>query len=199
MTDKKLALLLVVSIFFTAGLLLFVLNTIGVVRVGDYFSFLSEDNPVLAEDLDYPTEVEKLEMEKREEKLIEKEEELILREAELKEIQNQIGIRENEIGELKKNILEERDRLKLLTSDWMDRKKKIEDLASKVTAMPPEKAQEMMEQWRDFDIIDVMRQIDKVADQEGIPSMTPYLLTLFTPERRAEITRKMLLPPLEGE
>lgn len=199
MSDKKLAFLLLVSIFFTTGLLLFVLNTIGVVRLGDYFTFMIDDNPVLTEDLDYPTEVEKLEMKKREEKLIEKEEELSLREAQLEEVQGEIGTREKEIEELKKNILEERERLKLMTSDWMDRKKKIEDLASKVTSMPPEKAQEMMERWRDFDIIDVMRQIDKAAEQEGVPSITPYLLTLFTPERRAEITRKMLLPPLEGE
>ena len=63
--------------------------------------------------------------------------------------------------------------------------------------MPPEKAVEMMVNWRDFDIIDVLRQMDRNAAATGTPSITPFLLTLFTPERRAEIARKMLLPKLE--
>ena len=73
---------------------------------------------------------------------------------------------------------------------------KMKDLAEKVRNMPPVKAQEMMQSWRDFDIIDVMRQMDKDAEVEGTSSIVPYLLTLFQPDRRAEITRKMMLPAL---
>ena len=41
-----------------------------------------------------------------------------------------------------------------------------------------------------------MRQMDKDAETEGTASIVPYLLTLFQPDRRAEITRKMMLPAL---
>lgn len=197
MTDRKLAVLLLISILFGGMVLTLVLDSIGVIRAGDYISFLQEKNPPKLEDADYPSEVDKLAFDKRNEKLIEKEEELLQREVRLNDLQNEITIREKEIEELKKNILEERERLKMLTSDWMDRQKKIEDLADKVMNMPPEKAIEMMENWRDSDVIEVMRQIDLFSDAEGVPSITPYLLTLFPPKRRAEVTRKMLLPPLE--
>ncbi len=197
MTDRKLAILLVVSILLGGALLTFVLDSIGVISASDHFSFLREKNPPKMHDADYPSEVDKLAFEKRNEKLIEKEEELLQQEARLNDLQNEIAIREKEIDELKKNILEERERLKMLTNDWLDRQKKIEDLAGKVMNMPPEKAIEMMENWRDSDVIEVMRQIDTFAETEGVPSITPYLLTLFGPERRAEVTRKMLLPPLE--
>jgi hypothetical protein len=46
--------------------------------------------------------------------------------------------------------------------------------------MPPQKAQEMMQSWRDFDIIDVMRQMDKDAELEGNPSIVPYLLNVVS-------------------
>ncbi|MBL8034197.1 MAG: hypothetical protein JNJ69_10880 [Leptospiraceae bacterium] len=90
----------------------------------------------------------------------------------------------------------EKEKFSVAQKEWEDRQKKVKDLAEKVRNMPPQKAQEMMQSWRDFDIIDVMRQMDKDAETEGTASIVPYLLTLFQPDRRAEITRKMMLPAL---
>lgn len=202
MSQKRFVLFLFLVIFLFSGGLLYFLDYTGVIRLADIFPFMAGKNPVRVEDREFPTEVEKAEFRKWEDKLLEREEALTKKEAELKGKEGEVDSRQREIRELQEGIAAERKKLAMLTKDWDDRQKKIRDLAEKVRNMPPEKAREMMQNWRDFDVIDVMRQMDKDAATEGTASITPYLLTLFTPERRAEITRKMLLPPLaptEGE
>lgn len=198
MGQSRAAIFLILAIFFFSGIIMFFLDRVGIIQVADYLPFLEETNPPVIEDANYPTEVEKMKIKKWEEKLIEKEEKLSLFEEKLKKIEADLKQKELELSEKEKSITQERKKLAMLTKDWNDRRKKIEDMAKKVSNMPPEKAKEMMLNWTDFDIIEVLRQMDKSAEAEGRASITPYLLTLFNPDRRAEITRKMLLPPLEN-
>jgi len=199
MNDKRLIFLLLLSIFFTGSLLVYVLDTIGVVQATDYFTFLQPSNPEKLDDADYPGEVQKVAFQKMQEKLLEKEEELTKKEMALQSKMEEIQLMEQEIGSMRKSIEEEAKSLEMITKDWNDREKKITDLAQKVLSMPPESAVAMMKSWPDFDIIDVFRKLDAISAAEGSMQITPYLLTLFTPERSAEITRKMLLPPIEQD
>ena len=199
MNERRLALLLLISILFAGALLTFVLDKVGVINVSHYLKYLQPKNPEKLEDMEYPGEVDKVAYQKMAEKLQEKEEQLAQKEEKLKEQTDNINNQQTEINAVKKNIEVERDALKLLAQDLSNRDKKVRDIASKVMNMPPEKAVEMMNNWRDFDIIDVLHKMDKLSEEEGVAQITPYLLTLFTPERRAEISRKMLLPPVEQE
>lgn len=199
MGQIRVAAFLIIAILFFSGVIVFFLDKVGVMQAADYLPFLEEKNLPVISDENYPTEVEKMKFQKWEEKLLEREENLIKQEEELKKNTDSVKEKEIEINEMKKSIEQERKKLAMLTKDWNDRKKKIQDMAEKVSNMPPEKAKEMMVNWTDFDIIEVLRQMDKSAADAGRPSITPYLLTLFDPERRAEITRKMLLPPMEEE
>jgi len=199
MNDKRLAILLFISILFAGALLMFVLDRVGVINVSHYAAFLQPKNPDKLEDLEYPAEVDKVAYRKMAEKLQEKEEFIAQKEEKLKEMTDNINNQQTEINAVKKNIEVERESIKLLAQDLSNRDKKLRDIANKVMNMPPEKAVEMMTNWRDFDIIDVMHKMDKLSEEEGVPQITPYILTLFTPERRAEISRKMLLPPVEQE
>jgi len=199
MNEKRLALLLLISIVFAGALLIFVLDKVGVVTLSHNFKFFQPKNPDKLVDAEYPGEVDKVAYQKMAEKLQEKEEQLAQKEEKLKEMTDNINNQQTEINAVKKNIEVERESIKLLAQDLSNRDKKVRDIASKVMNMPPDKAVEMMTNWRDFDIIDVLRKMDKLSDEEGVPQITPYMLTLFTPERRAEISRKMLLPPVEPE
>ncbi|MDH5718294.1 MAG: hypothetical protein OEZ22_11760 [Spirochaetia bacterium] len=199
MSDRKIAILLMLTILFFSGVFVFVLDMMGIIQAADYLTFLRPKNPPVSSDMELPSEVEKVSFQKWEEKLIEKEEKLVSMEEKIKEKTDSLDQKEKEIKEFMNSMQKEKEKLYMITKDWEDRKKKIEDMAGKVTSMPPEKAREMMENWRDFDIIEVLRQIDRTAEEEGMASISPYLLTLFNPKRRAEITRKMLLPPLEQE
>ena len=198
MGDSRRVFFLVLIIVFFTGVLVFLLDRTGVIQASDYMpGFLQKKNPVLTEDNQYPSEVDKLNFEKTEQRLNEKEEQLSKLENDLKAKEAALAQKDQEIKEIEKSLLDERTRLQRLVSEWNDRKKKIADLAVKVQNMPPDKAREMMERWPDFDVIEVLRQIDKNAAETGEDSITPYLLTLFTPAKRAELTRKMLLPPFE--
>lgn len=191
--------LLVLTIVFGLTMLGYVLNFVGLVNASEILPFLQAKNPPLVRDSEFPTEMEKQRFQNWEERLAQQEESMNEKqeqmEAQLKEIEQQMS----EIERTKEGLLLEKNRLEMLISDKTERNQKIADMANKVTNMPPEKAVEMMNNWVDFDIIDVLRQIDKKSEEDGSFSLTPYLLTLFAPERRAEITRKMLLPPVENQ
>ena len=196
---KSRALFLSIVIFFLVSVLIYFLETIGVTSLLETFSFFSEENPLVVQDKDYPTEVDKLELEKQKEKLIELEEKLATKEIELEGRENTLVQEQQEIKEVRKGIQEERKRLMLLARDLQDRKKKVQDLATKIRNMPPKSAVKVMENWKHFQIIEVIRQIDADSDREGVPSISSYLLTLFDPVLSGEITRKMLLQPIELE
>lgn len=196
MNQKRFVLfLLLLVLVFSAGIF-YALDATGIVRASDILPFLAPKNPLRIEDKDYPTEVEKVEFQKWEQKLLEREEALVRKEAELKSRETGGDDAKRELDEMRKALKAEKEKFVAAQKEWDDRQKKIKDLAEKVRNMPPQKAQEMMQNWRDFDIIDVMRQMDKDAEIEGTASIVPYLLTLFQSDRRAEITRKMMLPAL---
>jgi hypothetical protein len=196
MNQKRFILFLLLLIVVFSGGIFYALDATGVIRASDILPFLAPKNPLRIEDKDYPTEVEKVEFQKWEQKLIEREEALARREADLKSKETGGEDQKREIEETRRALRAEKEKFIVAQKEWEDRQKKVKDLAEKVRNMPPQKAQEMMQSWRDFDIIDVMRQMDKDAELEGNPSIVPYLLTLFQPDRRAEITRKMMLPAL---
>ncbi|MCX7632925.1 MAG: flagellar protein FlbB [Turneriella sp.] len=196
MSQRRFLLFLILLIVVFSGGIFYALDATGIVRASDILPFLAPKNPLRVEDKDYPTEVEKAEFRKWEQKLLEREEQLARREAELKNRETGTEDLKRELEEQRRALRAEKEKFLQAQREWEDRQKKIRDLAEKVRNMPPQKAQEMMQNWRDFDIIDVLRQIDKDAEAEGTPSIVPYLLTLFSPERRAEITRKMMLPPI---
>ena len=194
---KTKILFLFLTILFLTSLLLYFLDFSGTINISENFNLLSESNPLVVEDKEYPTEVDKLAIEKQREKLIELEEQLATKELNLETKENLLVQKEEKIKEIRKGIQEERKRLMLIARDLQDRQKKVKDLATKIRNMPPNKAVKIMENWKHFQIIEVIRQIDIDSDKEGISSISPYLLALFKPEESAEITRKMLLQPIE--
>ncbi|MFZ5628989.1 MAG: periplasmic-type flagellar collar protein FlbB [Spirochaetota bacterium] len=196
MSQRRFVLFLLLLIVVFSGGIFYALDATGIVRAADIFPFLAPKNPLRIEDKDYPTEVEKVEFQKWEQKLVEREELLARREAEIKSKESGSEEAKRELEEMRRALRAEKEKFAVAQKEWEDRQKKVKDLAEKVRNMPPQKAQEMMQSWRDFDIIDVMRQMDKDAETEGTASIVPYLLTLFQPDRRAEITRKMMLPAL---
>jgi len=199
MSQMKPVILSLLFITFLVGVGFYTLDSLGIIQASDTFTFLAPKNPKVVQDNEYPTEVDKLQMKKLEDKLREKEEKLASREDEIKKNETDLKQKLGDLDEVKKDLLAQRKKLSSMMKDFSGRKDKIKDMANKVANMPPIKAQEMMQNWSDFDIIEVLRQMDKQAQIDGTISITPYLLTLFVPKRRAAITRKMLLPSLIDE
>lgn len=196
MNQKRFVFFLLLLVVIFSGGIFYALDATGIIRAADVLPFLAPKNPLRIDDKDFPTEVEKVEFQKWEQKLVEREEMLAKREGEIKNKETGSEDQKREIDEMRRALKAEKEKFVAAQKEWEDRQKKVKDLAEKVRNMPPQKAQEMMQNWRDFDIIDVMRQMDKDAEVEGNASIVPYLLTLFQPDRRAEIARKMMLPAL---
>ena len=199
MSDRKTVVLLIISLLVVSGVLIYILDSVGVINAGKMAPFLKPSNPLKIEDKGYPTEVDKMTFEKMKEKLLEKEEDLAQLAEELKIQKEELEKEKMALVEMRGNIEDQEEFLRGKLSDFMKRENVVKDLAIKITSMEPEKATALMSDWTDFDIIDVMRQIDRNAEAEGVRSIVPYLLTLFPADRSSEITRKMFLPPVEQE
>ena len=84
MNQKRFILFLLLLVIIFSGGIFYALDATGIVRASDILPFLAPKNPLRVEDKDYPTEVEKVEFQKWEQKLIEREEALAKREGEIK-------------------------------------------------------------------------------------------------------------------
>ena len=136
--------------------------------------------------------MEKLDFKKKEEKLLEAKEELEKAKLSLDEELAKLKAEAEKLEQLKENLRKKEKSLAEKEAESSSRLEQVKVLANKVSSMPPNKAVEMLVNWPDTDIIEVFKQMDKNAEEDGRPSITTYLLTLFNPERRSVITNKWL-------
>ncbi len=82
------------------------------------------------------------------------------------------------------------------------RKKNIKDLASKYANMRPQDAVKIMLNLDNVIVIDVLKQMDRDAVEQGKQTLTPYLLSLMSqknPKKAAEISRLISRYPSDAE
>ncbi len=192
MPDKTRAVFLLILIAFLIAIGFFVFDYFQVINADEYFPFLKKQPGVVNQDLLSPTELEKLEMEKAREKLISDKEELEKMKKELELAKSGLDSDKERLEELKDGIRKKEKEIEEKSRKDNSRKEKIKVLANKVANMPPESARDMLLNWPDYDIIDVFEQMDKDAEEEGRPTITTYLMTLFPSERRSVISNKWL-------
>ncbi len=70
-------------------------------------------------------------------------------------------------------------------------KENIKTQAGYLINMPPPAAVERISKLDDLLAIDILRQIDKEAEEEGKVSVVPYFLSLMDPDKAATLQRKM--------
>lgn len=192
LTDKTRATYLILLILFLLVIGFFIFDYFRIIKAEDYFPFLEKKPDPISQDLESPTELEKMELEKAREKLIEDREELGKLQGDVQKTQEELTLERERLEELKKGILRKEEELEEKKRLEMLRKEKVKVLANKVANMPPPAARDMLVNWPDYDIIEVFEQMDKDAEEEGRQTITTYLLTLFPAERRAVITNKWL-------
>jgi flagellar protein FlbB len=192
LTDKTRAVYLILLILFLIAVGFFVFDYFRLIDAEDYFPFLAKSPDRIVQDEESPTELEKLEILKAQEKLIEDREELNKIKEDLDKTQEELTQERDRLEELKKGMLKKEEEILEKQKLEKARKEKIKVLAEKVANMPPNSARDMLINWPDYDIIDVFEQMDKDAELDGRQTITTYLLTLFPAERRAVITNKWL-------
>ena len=192
LADKARVLYLLLLIFFLLTVGFFIFDYYGLIDADEIFPALAKKPSLVNWDKESPTEVEKLEYKKAREKLDEELAEIEKIRQSLEEDREKIQTENEKLNEMKKSIQEKEKQMALSKKDRESREAKIKVLANKIANMPPEKARDILVSWPDQDIIDVLKQMDKDAEEEGTASITTYLLTLFDKQRAAVIANKWL-------
>ncbi len=192
LADKARVLYLLLLIFFLLTVGFFIFDYYGLIDADEIFPALAKKPSLVNWDKESPTEVEKLEYKKARERLDEELAEIEKIRQSLDEDKEKMQSENEKLTEMKKSIQEKEKQMALSKKDKESREAKVKVLANKIANMPPEKARDLLVNWPDQDIIDVLKQMDKDAEEEGTSSITTYLLTLFDKQRAAVITNKWL-------
>jgi len=191
-TEKMRAFYLVLLILMLLAIGFFMFDYFHIIEADEIFPFLAKKPALVNWDQESPTEVEKLEIEKAKERILEEMNEIEKIRAQLQLEREKLQAESANLEKIKLGIKEKERDMKRQALEAESRQNKLKVLASKIANMPPQKAVELLSNWPDQDIIDVFKQMDKDAEEEGRPTITNYLLTLFNEKRRAVIANKWL-------
>lgn len=128
---------------------------------------------------------------KREEILLAKTKELERRTEELEKRELTLKESEAKLREEAKSLEEEKKLLSEKVREYDNYTENIKTQAQYFTGMPPAAAVERLARLDDLLVVDILRQIDRNAEEEGRLSMVPYFLSLMDPDRAAALQRKM--------
>lgn len=192
MTDKARAFYLILLIFFLVAIGFFVFDYYKLIDADEILPILAKKPATVNWDEESPTEVEKLEIEKAKERIVEEMAEIEKIRAELQTQREKLENDAQNLEEVRKGIKEKERQTEMRRKEEENRQSKLKVLANKVGNMRPMDAVGLLENWPDQDIIDVFKQMDKDAEEEGKPTITNYLLSLFEAKRRSVIANKWL-------
>ncbi|MBN1500878.1 MAG: hypothetical protein JW982_12010 [Spirochaetes bacterium] len=188
-SDKSKIFFLIILLFFSAGAGLFWMDYIGIIDLAKYYSKYTKTDAelsVYASD-DEPSLIALEEFEKQKEQFAERVEELDKRQAVIEEQEKEMALEFEKIEEIRKGLELEKKRLEDEKTQFDGYQKNVAVLAEKIVSMPPVDGVAIMIKWDDPLIIDVLRQMDRNAEQAGTQSITSYLISLMPKEKAARI------------
>ena len=193
-SNRSKILYLVLLILFIIGFGLFWMDYIGLLDMSSYFNkFRGEPQLVTEAKDDEPSLVEREEFEKEKQKLTERIEDLDKREALIAEKEKESDSQKEKIEETRKGLELDKKKFSQEKARYSGYKQNVKVLANKMVNMPPENSVDIMLNWEDPLIIDVLRQIDTDAQDAGRASITPYLIQIMSQKKAERASRIMYL------
>lgn len=187
-SDRSKIIYLLILILFLSGLGVFWLDYINLINLSKYTDvFKGEPELVVDAAGDEPSLVEKEEFEKEKEKILERIEELDKREALIAEHEKDLESEKDKLDQVRSGLELEKKKLEDERRKDSGYRKNVQVLANKMANMPPKKSVDIMVNWDDPLIIDVLRQMDADSAAAGKVSITSYLITLFPKEKASRI------------
>lgn len=183
---------LTLVILFTGGVFLYLLDTWGVIRLEEKLPFLASDPPRAPLSEDSQTLLDKEALEKQEEKLKEKELELQEMQETLQQRQEALKQEQQKLEEAREGLKEARSQLERESEARQTRDEKIQQMAQRLGAMPPDDAVAIVRGWSNVDVVDVFVQMERNAEEAGEQSIVPFLITKLPRERASLITTLMM-------
>ncbi|MBN2402571.1 MAG: hypothetical protein JXN64_09225 [Spirochaetes bacterium] len=192
-TEKAKIIYLLILIVFIIIVGIFWLDYIGLINIHKVIrSYTDRDAvSVLNASDDEPSLIEREEFEKQKEKFNGRVEELDKREASIEQTEKELDKEKEKLQEIRKGLNLEKERIEKEKSMYSGYKRNVADLAQKIYSMRPEEAIQIILNWEDTLIIDVLRQIDADAADAGKMSISSYLISLMPRDRASRITYLM--------
>lgn len=185
---------LLLLILFISACGVFWMDYIGLFNISGYVNSIKGEPPLVTEAKDdEPSLVEREEFEKEKQKLSERIEDLDKREALIAEKEKEIDSLKEKMEEMRKGVDLEKKKLEQEKTRYSGYRKNVKVLANKMVNMPPESSVDIMLNWEDPLIIDVLRQIDADALDVGRTSITPYIIQLMSAKKADRASRIMYL------
>jgi flagellar protein FlbB len=110
---------------------------------------------------------------------------------ELEERENLLNEREAKLSEEAKRLEEQEKVLSEEKRRYDNYRDNVRRQAEYFTGMPPRDAVVRLQELDELLIIDILREIDQRAEDEGTQSIVPYFLSLMDPGKAASVQRKM--------
>lgn len=188
-SEKAKVLYLIILIVFIVIVGVFWLDYIGLLNINKVIRSYTKSEPASVLDAadDEPSLIEREEFEKQKNKVRERIEELDKREAKIEQTEKELDKEKEKLQEVRKGLELEKVKIENEKKMYSGYKKNVVDLAKKITSIRPEEAKEIILNWEDTLIIDVLRQIDADAAEAGKMSITSYLISLMPRDRASRI------------
>lgn len=183
---------LTLLIFFSIAVYLYLLDQWGIINLKNYLPFIEEEIPKIDTLKGNELLIEKDKLEKEREILEEEKIKINELKSKLDLKQKELEAKEKEVNDQKQNIEEQKKKIIEKENARKERNKMIEEMAKRLNAMPPQNVIEIIQGWKNIDIVDVFLKMEQIAEEEGTQSIVPYLLSLLPPERSSVITSLML-------
>jgi flagellar motility protein MotE (MotC chaperone) len=167
----------------------FWLDYIGLINIdGMTRKILHRESPsVLYASDDEPSLIAKEEFEKAKDQLAERTEEIDRREAVIAEQEKNMRTEQEKLDEMRRSLDQDKKKLDDEKNRWKGYSKNVQDLADKLTNMPPKESVPILVKLDDALLIDVLRQMDSNAAQAGKKSITSYLISLMPKDKASRI------------
>ena len=151
-------------------------------------SFLQRGEQLLEDD---EFLLERASIEKTEQRLVDVERDLEKRERELEDQKLLLSEQEAKLSEEAKRLEEQEKVLSEAQRQYDNYKDNVRKQAEYFVSMPPQEAVERLQKLEDLLIVDILREMDRNAEEAGTQSIVPYFLSLMDAERAASVQRKM--------
>ena len=185
---------LILLILFIIGFGVVWMDYIGLLDISSFADrFRGEPGLVTEAQDDEPSLVEREEFDKEKQQLTERVEDLDKREALVAEREKDLEAQKEKLEEVRKGLDLEKKKLTLEKGQYSGYRQNVKVLAEKIVSMPPKSSVDIMLNWEDPLIIDVLRQIDADARDAGKASITSYLMKVMAETKADRASRIMYL------
>ncbi len=199
LSDKIKIIYLLMVILFAMGVFTYLLDTWGIIKLEESIPWLKKDPPRVADSADNPTLIELERLKKERERLKDKETKLSERELALKTREAELTKREEKLQEGHRGLQQEIKKVQQQQAANLKRRNLIRDQAVRFGNMAPQDAVRIMAGLSNSDLVDVLREMERSAAEQGRQSIVPFLLTLLQPPERSQIISALMLDPRAGE